>query len=109
MEIIKCLIAASYGLKVEKTNFKVEIKVKECYRERQRKMKVDLCQYTAVGRGSPVLGLFNFITCLTCHCRQKEKQKEYDFTSQEQQIIQRNPKNNKATAQTKNPKQQMEW
>jgi hypothetical protein len=32
--------------------------------------------------GCPVLGLFNFKYCPTCHCRQKEKQKECDFTSQ---------------------------
>lgn len=44
--------------------------------------RIDLCKCTAVCRGCPVLGLFNFKHCPTCACRQKEIQKESNFTSQ---------------------------
>lgn len=43
--------------------------------------RIDLCKCTAVCGGRPVFGLFNFKHCPTCACRQKEIQKESNFTS----------------------------
>jgi hypothetical protein len=54
--------------------------IKKDKRQRKVRNEIDLCKSTAVCMGCPVLGLFNFKHCPTCPCRQKEKQKEYNFT-----------------------------